>query len=144
MAVPKSQKGEIMNAIVPCDRMRTLIVDDEEGVVNVFRMILERSLPELTLDLAYNGLQAVKQFAAMHHSVLVMDLHMPVMDGQRAFMRIKELCKTRKWEMPSFVFCTAYSPHAALMSDVTSSKDNCLLIKPVASRAIINAVKEHL
>ena len=133
-----------MSAVVPCEKLRTLIVDDEEEVVNVFRMILENSLPQLSLDLAYDGLQAVKKFSVRHHSVLVMDLHMPVMDGQKAFMRIRDICEIRGWELPSFVFCTAYSPRVSLMRDITNSSTNCLLRKPIGGNAIINAVRDHL
>ena len=76
-----------------CDRKRVLLVDDEESIRTLFQIILSAQLPDRTFDVASNGAEAVESFIRGHHAVLLMDLHMPVMDGQIAFAEIERICR---------------------------------------------------
>lgn len=129
---------------LPCDKGRILIVDDEEIILRLFQMILSSALPDLKIDLASNGAEAVKAFSAGHHAVLIMDLHMPVMDGQTAFAKIEHVCKKKKWEMSSVVFCTGFAPPDLVKDVVAKSSTHCLLLKPVSNEALVEAVRSRL
>ena len=131
-------------ALLECDRRRTLIVDDEKEIVRLFHMILGTELPDLVIDEAYNGAEAVDAFSEGHHAVLILDLHMPVMDGQASFGRIQELCRTRNWQMPSVVFCTGYAPPDLVTRAVREEGAHCLLSKPVSGDDIVRAVRTRL
>ena len=128
----------------PCDRGRLLIVDDEAAILSLFRLIISAELPELRIDLAANGKQAVQEFTQGRHCVLLMDLHMPVMDGQLAFSRIRHVCSSRNWEMPSVVFCTGYAPPRSLVETLRDDDAHCLLSKPVSADTLVQTVRDKL
>jgi CheY-like chemotaxis protein len=128
-----------------CDPGKILIVDDEESIRNLFRMILSFDLPGKRIDLAANGLEAVDAFRAGRHAVLLMDLRMPKMDGYQAFCAIRQLCTQENWCMPSVVFCTGFNPSDEVR-DLTSDDNSAhrLLHKPVNSRDITAAIRGRL
>jgi CheY-like chemotaxis protein len=129
---------------VPCDRARILIVDDETSIVKLFKMLLEFDLPGRQIDTACNGAEAVEKFASGHHRVLIMDLHMPVMDGLHAFLNIETACRERSWEMPAVVFCTGYAPPDTVLKAVGEGGTHCLLQKPVTSETLVKTVASRL
>ncbi|MBN2301242.1 MAG: response regulator [Lentisphaerae bacterium] len=130
--------------IVPCSKGRLLIVDDEPGIRNVFGHILSNGLPNCLIELAVNGAEAVAAFSAVHHALILMDLHMPVMDGETAFYKIRDFCAEQKWEMPAVVFCTGYDPSLNLRKIVSSSESHYLLRKPVANDVLIEILRARL
>ncbi len=134
-------QGEIA---VPCDRGRVLIADDETSIVRLFKMLLEFDLPGKQIETACNGAEAVEKFAEGHHGVLIMDLHMPVMDGLNAFLNIESSCRARGWEMPAVVFCTGYAPPDPVLKAVAGSTLHCLLQKPVTSDVLVKTVAARL
>ncbi|SYZ74244.1 putative Chemotaxis protein CheY [Candidatus Zixiibacteriota bacterium] len=69
---------------------RILIVDDEPRVQDVFREFCTIT-PSVEVDLAANGLDAVKKVAANDYDLVTMDLIMPEMAGVEAVTKIKEL-----------------------------------------------------
>lgn len=121
-----------------------LLVDDEGAIRRLFQLILGAALPDCTIDVAADGAEAVDRFSRVHHKVLVMDLHMPVMDGQTAFCRIQELCEEGSLEMPSVVFCTGFAPPDVVTRVVTGSEKHCLLSKPVSGDVLTEAVRSRL
>lgn len=128
----------------PCDRNRVLVVDDERAIRLLFQLILSEELPGREVDVASNGQEAFEAFQCRHHAVLLMDLHMPVMDGQQAFREIDDLCRRENLEMPSFVFCTGYAPPDELRNVIESSSRHGLLSKPVGTADLVRAVRERL
>lgn len=130
--------------VVPCDRGRVLIVDDEATIVRLFKMLLEFDLPGKQIDTACNGAEAIEKFSSGHHGVLVMDLHMPVMDGLNAFLNIESSCRSNDWQMPAVVFCTGYAPPDPVLKAVAGSSSHCLLQKPVTSDVLVQAVASRL
>jgi CheY-like chemotaxis protein len=129
---------------VRCDRRRILVVDDEQIIQRLFEMVLNWELPGCEVEVASNGREAVDAFCRGHHAVLLMDLHMPVMDGQAAFVELQKKCEASNWEMPSVVFCTGYAPPASLRRLVTNSTSHCLLPKPVSNETLVDAVRSRL
>jgi CheY-like chemotaxis protein len=127
-----------------CDRSRVLLVDDDDAIRALFRLILSTVMPEKIFEEARNGQEAIDCFSRGHHAVLLMDLHMPVMDGQSAFNAIERLCRQRQWELPSFVFCTGFAPPESVAKVVENSSMHCLLLKPVSSEVLVNTVRIRL
>ncbi len=131
-------------AAIPCDRRRILVVDDEEVIQKLFSMVLQWEIPEAAVDVAGNGAEALEAFATKHHGVLLMDLHMPVMDGQSAFMTLEQRCREQDWEMPRVVFCSGFAPPTELRNRVAQDKAHCMLSKPVANEVLVDAVRPGL
>ena len=126
------------------DVQRVLVVDDERSIVNLFKMILENFIPGVVVDRADNGEEALEMFKAKRYPVLVMDLHMPVMDGQSAFFEMESFCRAHGLRMPSVVFCTGYAPQAPLRQAVAEHPRHLMLNKPVKSDLLVKAVRERL
>ncbi|MFO7870039.1 MAG: response regulator [Kiritimatiellia bacterium] len=129
---------------VPCANNTILIVDDDASVRLCHQTVLGHYFPDCSLDSASDGLKAVDLFAEGHHKIVLTDLHMPVMNGERAFERIMEVCSDRKWRKPCVLFCTGHAPSPAIRATVGNNPAHGLLIKPVANRTLIQAVKQRL
>lgn len=126
------------------DRNKVLVVDDESMIVRLFQMILSASIPGVTIETAANGLEAFDKFRTNHYAVILMDLHMPVMDGQRAFGEMDKYCSQNDWEMPAVIFCTGFVASETLRSIVGNSTKHCLFTKPVRGDTLVDAVKARL
>ncbi|MCX7591109.1 MAG: response regulator, partial [Kiritimatiellae bacterium] len=83
---------------------RILVADDEKAIAALYAMILSAELPECRVDCAANGAEAIALFRERRHSVVVLDLHMPILDGQRTFREIENFCREYGQPMPSVVF----------------------------------------
>jgi len=118
-----------------------LIVDDETNLLHIFSAIVFRAFPDVDVDTAQNGAQALRCFSNGHHALLLMDLNMPVMDGKTAFVRIRTLCSERRWAMPGVVFCTGSASDYDLRDVLPGGRGNCVLQKPVTSGAVVDALK---
>ena len=127
-----------------CDRSRLLIADDESAIVELFQMVLGEAFPDHSIDVAGTGVEAVESFTRHRQAVLLMDLHMPEMDGLTAFNRIMDLCGQRRWEVPAFVFCTGFAPPSALKAFVKGSDKHSLLSKPVSHEVLIETIRRGL
>jgi CheY-like chemotaxis protein len=146
-AVAESSQNESVKQVEvdsSADEFRVLVVDDEEDILNLFKLMLGNAIDNTQIDLARNGHEAVENFRANHYDVIVMDLHMPVMDGHEAFLRLTELCGAENRAMPSVVFCTGYVPPDGVRQAVAENDQHSLLHKPVGVDVLISAVKEKL
>ena len=121
-----------------------LVVDDEAAVRDMFRLVLSMSLPGQTVETAENGKAAVEAFMAKRYSVLLMDLHMPVMDGEAALERLREVCHERMWDMPAVIFCTAFAPPVWLDHILDGAERHCFLPKPVDNDTLVATVQARL
>ena len=129
---------------IPCDRHRLLITEDNDAVRQALGRVVAYWLHDCVVDLAVNGLEALQSFRTLHQGVVLMDLKMPVMDGETAYAEMRRVCDENNWEMPSVVFCTAYVPTDAVRSIVAGNTDHCILQKPVPPDLLVDTVKRHL
>ncbi len=67
---------------------RVLVVDDGAENRELVRFLLEEA--GLTVDEAENGLQCLEKTAMSHYDVILMDVHMPVMDGFSATKKLRD------------------------------------------------------
>ncbi len=123
---------------------RILVVDDDEPIRKLFGLILSSAIPDGEIDIVVNGAEAVETFEKKQHSVVLMDLHMPVMDGRAAFFEIEKKCREADREMPAVVFCTGFAPPESVTKAVENSPKHCLLSKPVDSQTLVETVKARL
>jgi two-component system cell cycle sensor histidine kinase/response regulator CckA len=133
------------SAQVSSDKYRVLVVDDEEDIVSLFKLMLGEEIRNISIDIARNGLDAIDKFKKGHHDVIVMDLHMPIMDGHEAFTKLEKMCRTENIRMPGMVFCTGYIPPDGIRQAVErNQRAYTLLQKPVSIRSLVSAVKTRL
>lgn len=70
---------------------RVLLVEDNQVNIIVTKKFLEKW--GLKVDVAINGLEAVNHVRAIKYDLILMDLHMPLMDGFEATKKIREFNK---------------------------------------------------
>jgi DNA-binding NarL/FixJ family response regulator len=70
--------------------MRVLLVDDIPAIRDMLRMLLGLEEGFEIVGEAANGLEAIQAAAELEPDLIVMDLHMPVMNGIEATRRITD------------------------------------------------------
>lgn len=108
-----SQNAAGRTSFASLEGMRILLVEDNQVNIAVAKQLLERW--GVQLRLANNGIQALEQVKLHAFDAILMDLHMPEMDGFEATRKIRE------WGIET--------PIIALTADaISDSKEQSLLI----------------
>ncbi|MFC1499211.1 response regulator [Verrucomicrobiota bacterium] len=135
---------ELQDKLMPCDNRRMLVADDDKQIREMFQLVLSCDLPEYRLDLAVNGAEVIEIFRSAHPGIIVIDVRMPVIDGEEAFCDIRGICEAENLVMPSFVFCTGFDPPHGLQNVVAENPSHCILRKPIDPSTLVDALKVRL
>jgi CheY-like chemotaxis protein len=130
--------------MTPCQPGHIMVVDDDATIRRLFSVIIESDLPEAKIEAAVNGADAVEAFEKAHHSIITMDLRMPVMDGFAAFRKIEVVCYEKGWEMPSVIFCTGFAPPDGVSEAISEDSQHALLHKPITPSQLTDEIRAHL
>jgi two-component system chemotaxis response regulator CheY len=113
---------------------KILLVDDERDVREVLSLLL--AIEGFVTLTAENGLYALNQLKRENDvSLILLDLHMPVMDGWEFLRRKTEMATAA--DIPVIV-ATAVAPSGSLDGAQT------VLRKPVNPRSLIETIKRHV
>jgi CheY-like chemotaxis protein len=119
--------------------MKILLAEDNQINQELIQDYLEDT--EIEIRLAENGLQATRLFACERFDVILMDCHMPIMDGFEATQTIREL--ERRNTLPP-VPIVAVTAHA-----MQHEQDRCFLAgmddylsKPFSRADLIGKLKK--
>jgi len=119
--------------------LRILLADDAEDN----RALVEAYLCEsgCRLDQAENGVDAVKQFVTNHYDLILMDLHMPVMDGYTAVSRMRAWEQAHGSRRTPVIALTAAVLEDAVRKGREAGCDGHLS-KPMKRAALFTAIRE--
>jgi two-component system sensor histidine kinase/response regulator len=125
---------------------RILLVDDDSEGRSVFRHLLEQA--GLTVLEADNGQEAVDLHAAERPDLILMDLRMPVMNGQEATRRIREAERGMRDEPgrerhTPIIAVTAHVMERESFSGLVPEFDD-LVRKPADVAELIEEIGRHL
>jgi len=87
---------------VQSQTFKILVVDDEEDVRSLLGIMLEKR--HFNVDQAANGKEALIKANSVAPDLILLDIHMPGMDGFQVYRRLKELENTKNIPV---IFCTA-------------------------------------
>ena len=119
--------------------LRILIADDAEDN----RVLIEAYLrySGCQLDQVDNGADAVKKILAHHYDVVLMDLHMPVMDGYTAIRRLREWEQAHRSPRTPVIALTAAVLEDAVRESLEAGCDRHLS-KPVKRAMLFAALRD--
>ncbi|RIK15869.1 MAG: DNA-binding response regulator [Acidobacteria bacterium] len=117
------------------DRLRVLLVDDQELVRVGFRLILERGGLEVVGEAA-DGVEAVDMVRRLRPDVVLMDVRMPRLDGVEATRRVMAL----PGEHPRVLVLTTFDLDEYVYEAVRAGASGFLL-KDVAPEDLVHAVR---
>ena len=135
---------EDISNLMPCDKCRILVADDEKCVRHVFKVLLLANLPKCQIDIAVNGTEVTEAFRSVRYKIIVLDARMPVLDGENAFNEISLTCENNNWELPAFIFCSGSDLPLGLEKVVSENPKHCMFRKPVANNDLIEAIRSRL
>jgi two-component system, sensor histidine kinase len=119
--------------------LRVLVVEDNAINQKIVSKILTKW--EATVDLAENGLTAVEKVKNNHYHLVLMDLHMPEMNGYEASMTIRKIEGPYYHNLPIIaVTATAFEEER---SRISSFGMNGYLIKPFTPPELYEKISHY-
>lgn len=113
---------------------KILLVEDNKINVMVGKQILEKA--NLVVDVAFNGLMAVKMVKENDYCAVLMDIQMPVMDGYTSAMEI------RKFNTKLPILALSASVFLEVKSKIENSGMNGFIFKPFDPEDLYNRIEE--
>jgi two-component system response regulator LytT len=101
-----------------------LIIDDEQLARDELAYLLQAAPDIDVVAQGANGIEAVELIEEHHPDIVFLDVQMPGLDGfaviQKIMDRHRKLKDNETWELPQFVFATAYDQYAVRAFDVNA------------------------
>jgi CheY-like chemotaxis protein/HPt (histidine-containing phosphotransfer) domain-containing protein len=136
-----TQKGKV-GAPVTKGKSRSLgILLAEDSVDN--RTLIEAYFKGTShrLEMVENGELAVERFKRNTYDVVLMDIHMPVMDGYTATRKMREWERTSGQERTAVMALTASAQDEAIRQSLAAGCDDHLA-KPIRRSVLLQAIEE--
>lgn len=111
-----------------------LIVDDNQVILSVFTSLLQ--IHKAKIAIAKNGNEGVAKVLSDNPDIILMDIHMPVMDGVDAIKAIR----SKGIKTPILAISNA----ASKKDDAISAGANTFLLKPIDSMELIQSIRSAL
>ena len=119
-------------------RQSILIADDEQGFRDLFPFTLEPLGYEVVV--AADGQEALDQVRRRSFDLVVLDVHMPRMDGLATLTRIRELRPAQR----VVIMSSSSDPDQTFESRATEAGATSCLFKPVELDEIVRAIEQAL
>lgn len=120
------------NTDLPLKGVRVLLVEDNDLNVFVAKSFLEKWGAET--EIASNGKLAVDAADPLRHDIILMDMHMPVMDGYEAV----EIIRGKNIQIPIVALTASISKEAE--SKVMKVGANGIIVKPFDPHSLLSTV----
>lgn len=117
-----------------------LVVEDNLMNQKVVSMALKNKVGRV--DIANNGKEAIQLFSSSKYDIVLMDLMMPVMDGHKAAIKIRELEAGTGMRIP-IIALTANARSGIKELCIESGMDD-FITKPFKIDTLIAKIEEHL
>lgn len=112
-----------------------LIVDDHQVVTDGIKLMLQNEDTLRCVGVASNGLEALEQLSKLDAQVVLLDLHMPELNGL-------ETCKRIKIDFPNTkVLMLTMSEESAIIKQMIKIGVDGYLLKSVNQEELLNAIR---
>jgi two-component system, sensor histidine kinase and response regulator len=119
------------------DKPKILVVDDNSGN----KLLLQYSLDGFfEVDFASNGLSAINKFIQGKYDLILMDIHMPELDGIETTRRIRQLEVGHR--TPIFAL-TSNMFREQKLKCIEAGMDDYIM-KPIHTKALIDRINNYL
>lgn len=118
-----------------------LVAEDNETNRLIIETFLKRAGAATTM--AENGEDAVEQFKRGQYDLILMDIHMPVMDGEEAFQEIRKLQDSGGFDHTPIIAVTADAMDHQVRHYLDFGFDGHLP-KPVTEKALVQTILRNL
>ncbi|NWO04994.1 MAG: response regulator transcription factor [Alteromonadaceae bacterium] len=116
------------------DPKQVFIADDEPLARDRLKRLIDQLPDHRVCGEAANGEEALAGVSQHQPDILLLDIHMPGLDGMAAARRLAELANP-----PALIFCTAHEQHALEAFGVNAA---AYLLKPVRKEALAQALAQ--
>lgn len=117
------------------DPLCVLCVDDLSEIRLLTHILLHRFRPDWQLLEAQNGQEAIAVAHTTHPDVILMNIHMPIMNGYDATIELKESDETT--DIPIII----YSAATYLRHEILQAGASAFLVKPSTPDALIQTIE---
>jgi DNA-binding NtrC family response regulator len=117
------------------EKKRILVVDDDVGILRVFKNILEKE--GYIVETAETGKDALEKINNEKFSVCLVDVRLPDMDGTDLLLKMANDSETIK------IIVTGFSTEEVGKKAADYGADD-FLVKPVRAEELITTVRERL
>lgn len=118
--------------------IKVLLVDDSAINLKVSGLVLKKLGHDF--DVAANGQEAVDKFQSNHYDLILMDMHMPVMNGIDATKKIRSL-ETGNRRVPIIALTASMEPEDYKMYD-DAGMDN-YMAKPIQMQPFLSMTNQY-
>ncbi|REG81831.1 PAS domain S-box protein [Marinomonas pollencensis] len=118
-----------------------LVVEDMSANIAVARGLIEKM--GLKVIEAENGELGVQKWQECQPDLILMDLHMPIMDGITAMRSIRFIEKAKSFERRVPIFALTADTHNERVADVERAGGDGLIAKPFKKEALIRIFQRY-
>ena len=118
-----------------------LLAEDNEANQMVEKMMLEEL--GYRVDIANDGQEAVEMTARGNYDLILMDIHMPILNGYKATEQIRDREKNNQYHSSPIVAITASATHADIEKCLAAGM-NDFLAKPVTQEYLAKVLNKWL
>lgn len=130
---------EEVESVANRERRQLLIVEDDQDLNNLLRLLCGKQLPDYEVIQAFDGFEAGKQLAHHAPSVVILDMNLPGVDGHRLIRNIRSDDSLTDCRI---IAMSGVEGEVSLRDHIIDEGADDFLEKPVEADTLVNAVKE--
>lgn len=130
-----------VTAVADGRHRRILLADDSTDNLYLLGSYLKRL--DVEVDEAQDGSQALAKFVAGQYDLVLMDVHMPVMDGLTAIRKIREI-EARKTIKPTPIVALTASVFGDDIDACIAAGADMYVAKPIKKNALLQVLNSLL
>ncbi len=135
----KEESGSLRRVMAENHPPRVLVVED--NAVNMELMVLMLEKTGCSVDTATQGQKALSRIAERDYDLVLMDLHMPVMDGLETVKAIRKM-KGKKSRIPVIAF-TAHISEEERQNCLRNGMNDCM-VKPTTKEILLALIQKYI